>query len=120
MPQSHPVPITPTGATNNRFRQQVLQGNPGHHRVLATQGISALGPQAVQEILFAVLSFRDEDFRESFEPWGDRDMIVVEHHGQKIWGKIDTYDPSGEFMSPDPGDDAVTVRVLTVMLPNEY
>ena len=115
-----PVPITPTGAANNRFRAQALQGNPGHHRILATSGIQALGPQAVQEILYAVLSFKEEEFRESFDPWGDRDIIVVEHQGRRIWGKIDTYDPLCEFMSPDPADDLVTVRVLTVMLPEEY
>lgn len=115
-----PVPITATGIANNRFRQQVLLGNPGHHRVLATTGINALGPEAVQEILHAVLSFKEEDFRESFDPWGDRDLVVVEIGAQKIFGKIDTFDPLLEFMSPDPADDLVTVRVLTVMLPEEY
>jgi hypothetical protein len=32
--------------------------------------VKALGEQAVQEILHAVLSFKEEDFRESFDPWG--------------------------------------------------
>ena len=120
MPHSKPVPITLTGAANNRFRQQALLGNPGHHRILATVGIQALGPEAVEGILHAVLSFKEEDFRESFDPWGDRDMVVVEFNGQKIFGKIDVYDPSLEFMSPDPADDMVTVRVLTVMFDFEY
>ena len=120
MPIPRPIPITPVGLANNRFRQQALLGNPGHHRIMATVGIHALGAEAVQEILHAVLSFKEEDFRESFDPWGDRDMIVIEIDGQKIFGKIDTYDPSMEFMSPDPADDLVTVRVLTVMLPEEY
>ena len=120
MPQDRPVSITPTGIANNRFRQQGLLGNPAHHRILATSGIQALGPAAVQEILYAVLSFKEEDFRESFDPWGDRDMIVIERHGQKIFGKIDTFDPLLEFMSPDPADDLVTVRVLTVMFDFEY
>ena len=117
MPIPRPIPITPVGLANNRFRQQALLGNPGHHRIMATVGIHALGAEAVQEILHAVLSFKEEDFRESFDPWGDRDMIVIEIDGQKIFAKIDTYDPSMEFMSPDPADDLVTIRVLTVMLP---
>jgi len=120
MPSSKPVPITPTGTANNSFRAQSSLGNTGHHRILATPGINALGSDVVQEILHAVLSFKEEDFRESFDPWGDRDMIVVELKGQKIFGKIDTYDPSMEFMSPDPADDLVTVRVLTLMLSEEY
>lgn len=120
MPSPRPVPITPVGQANNRFRDQALHGNPGHHRILATTGIEALGADAVQEILHAVLAFKEEDFRESFEPWGDRDFISLEHQEQKIYAKIDTYDPSLEFMSPDPADDLVTVRVLTVMLADEY
>jgi len=120
MPNSKPVPVTPTGTANNRFRAQALLGNPGHHRILATTGINALRPDAVQEILHAVLSFKDDDFLESMDPWGDRDLIVVEFKGQKVFGKIDTFDPLLEFMSPDPADDKVTVRVLTVMFDFEY
>ena len=100
MPKPRPGPITPIGQANNRFREQALLGHPGHHRILATLGIQALGSDAVQEILHAILSFQDEQFRESFDPWGDRDFIVVEHHDQKIYAKIDTYDPSLEFLSP--------------------
>lgn len=120
MTNPHPVPITPVGEANNRFRSEVLQGRPGHHRILSTQGVQALGPQAVQEILYLVLSFREKDFREDFEPHGDRDFIVVYHQGQRVWAKIDNYDLLMEWMSPDPADDAVTVRVLTVLLPDEY
>ena len=120
MTKHHPVALTPVGETNNRFRSEVLEGRPGHHRILSTQGIQALGPAAVQEILYLVLSFKEEDFRESFDPHGDRDFIVVHHQGKKVWAKVDTYDTTLEWMSPDPTDDAVTVRVLTLMMPDEY
>jgi len=114
------IGITDVGRANNRFRADALLGNPGHHRILASAGVNAMGPEAVQGILLLVLSFKDKDFRESFDPWGDRDFISVEYRGQTFFAKIDTYDPSMEFMSPDPADDLVTVRVLTVMLPDEY
>lgn len=120
MPDHKPVPITPVGLANNRFREQVLCGNPGKHRILATPGVNALGPGSVQELLYLVLTFKDEDFRESFEPFGDRDFISLTFRGIRIWAKIDCFDPSMEFLSPDPADDKVTVRVLTVMLPTEY
>ena len=120
MPQSRPVPISDLGRANNRFREQVLQGRPGHHRILSTQGIQALGQVAVQEILYLVLSFKEEDFREEFEPHGDRDFISAIYKGMKVWAKIDTYDTTLEWMSPDPADDAVTVRVLTILLPEDY
>lgn len=118
--QNDPVPITPVGEANNRFRSEVLQGRPGHHRILSTQGIQELGPVAVQEILYLVLSFREEDFRESSDPHGDRDFVVVQHQGKKVWAKIDTYDLSMKWMSPDPTDDAVTVRVMTLMFSCDY
>jgi hypothetical protein len=38
---------------------------------------------------------------------------------QVIW-KIDYYDRSCRVHSPDPADPKVTVRVLTVMLADEY
>ena len=120
MSSQHPVPITPTGQANNLFRAEVLQGRPGHHQILSTQGIQALGPQAMQEVLHLVLVFPDESFRESFDPYGDRDFIVVHHQGLKVWAKIDAYDPSMRWMSENPADDEVTVRVLTLMLPDEY
>lgn len=120
MSDHQPVPITPTGEANNRFRAGVLQGRPGHHRILSTPGIQALGSLAVQEVLHQALVFPDESFRESFEPHGDRDFIVVNHQGLKVWAKIDTFDLTMEWMSPDPADDEVTVRVLSLMLPDEY
>lgn len=120
MSDHQPVAITPTGEANNRFRAEVLLGRPGHHRILSTLGIQALGPAVVQEILHQVLVFPDQSFRESFDPYGDRDFIVVHSQGQKVWAKIDTYDLSMKWMSENPADDEVTVRVLTLMLPDEY
>lgn len=120
MTNQRPVPITPTGEANNRFRAKVLQGRSGHHRILSTQGVQALGSQAIQEVLRQVLLFPDDSFRESHDPYGDRDFVVVNHQGQKVWAKIDTYDLSMEWMSENPWDDVVTVRVLTLMLPDEY
>lgn len=120
MSGQYPVPITPTGQANNRFRAEVLQGRPGHHQILSTQGIQAHGPAVVQEILHLVLVFPDQSFRESFDPYGDRDFIEVYHQGLKVWAKIDAYDPSMRWISENPSDDGVTVRVLTLMLPDEY
>lgn len=120
MTNQRPVPITPVGEANNKFRAEVLQGRPGHHRILSTQGVQALGSLAVQEILHQVLVFPDESFRESFDPYGDRDFIVVHYQGLKVWAKIDAYDPTMRWMSENPADDGVTIRVLTLMLPDEY
>lgn len=120
MSNHQPVPITPTGEANNRFRAEVILGRPGHHRILSTPGIQALGPAVVQEVLHLVLVFPDELFRESFDPYGDRDFICIINKGIRVWAKIDTYDPAMECMSENPADDEVAVCVLTLMLPDEY
>ncbi|MBD8902577.1 hypothetical protein MBTS_10070, partial [Methylobacterium bullatum] len=40
--------------------------------------------------------------------------------GQRCFWKIDTYDRAMVGHSPDPADPAVTVRVLTILLAQEY
>lgn len=59
-------------------------------------------------------------FTPDIEPYEEHDFGAVEIAGQRVFWKIDYYDTSLEYCSPDPSDPAVTTRVLTVMLANEY
>jgi hypothetical protein len=43
-----------------------------------------------------------------------------ELEGEKLFWKIDYYDLAGEFGSEDPTDPKKTLRVLTIMLAEEY
>jgi hypothetical protein len=53
-------------------------------------------------------------------PHEEHDFGSFEAEGHTIFFKIDYFDRSLTYHSPDPTDPAVTVRVITVMLADEY
>ncbi len=54
------------------------------------------------------------------DPYGEHDFGAIDHNGQKIYWKIDYYDPDLKYGSKDPSGPVQTARVLTIMLANEY
>jgi len=86
--------------------------------VMVTNGIAALDPAAVIGIFDTVRSFTG--FDDANDRYGEHDCAGVDVDGNRILWKIDYYDRSRRFGSPDPADPKVTVRVLTVMLAEEY
>ena len=107
--------ITPLGIANNHFREQALQGNLGHHVVQTTWEVLINGGDYVREVLRAMFSFTEEDFRRSIQR-PDRNYILLELHEEIVLGVIDVYDLTGELESQDPCDDDVTMRVLSIMI----
>lgn len=83
-----------------------------------TAGIASLPPDTARQVLKAVASF--SDFTDDNDPWGEHDCAVIEVAGQRIIWKIDYYDRSQTYLSRDPANPKVTLRVLTVMLAHEY
>ena len=86
--------------------------------LFVTRGIAGLPPAEQEAILDRVRTF--DDFSEDNDPWGEHDFGSFEHNGRTINWKIDYYDLALRFHSPDAADPAVTRRVLTVMLAEEY
>lgn len=93
------------------------RARPGVGWVL-TPGVQALGGLALVQAVAAVKSF--SDFSEDNDPHGEHDFGAFEIDGQRLFWKIDYYDPNLAMASPDPADPAVTRRVLTLMLAKEY
>jgi Protein of unknown function (DUF3768) len=50
----------------------------------------------------------------------EHDFGVFEVDGNTIFFKIDYFDKSRCYHSPDPSDPSVTERVITIMLAEEY
>ena len=98
---------------NDQFRATLIGG-----RSVMTSGISALGDTLIARILDNVRSFAK--FDTDNDPHHEHDFGAFEIDGHKVFFKIEYYDRTLEFGSPDPADPTVTERVLTIMLADEY
>lgn len=87
-------------------------------RILVTRGVCAL-PGFDQDTLLNSLAQYD-GFDVDNDPHGERDFGDLTLFGTTLLWKLDYYDQQLTFASPDPADEAVTIRVLTVMLESEY
>ena len=99
---------------NDRFRMT----GQGNGSIVITQGVQDKGLAFIRRAIDAVRTF--DDFDRHNDPWGERDFGAIELDGEKLFWKIDMYDRTMTMGSPNPANEAVTARVLTVMLVSEY
>ncbi len=85
---------------------------------MLTSGVAALPEHERAAVLAAVRAFAA--FDTGNDPHDEHDFGAVEVGRVRCFWKIDAYDRDLRFGSPDPADPAVTVRVLTIMLAEEY
>jgi len=113
--------MTPTLCRTERVRDlndAFRTGGVAADRWMLTRGVAALGAVFVA---LATQAARDFDrFDADSGPWGEHDFGAFTFAGERLFWKIDYYDPSLSHGSNDPADPAVTARVLTVMLAHEY
>src|SRR5208337_1291316 len=98
---------------NDQLRRHHIGG-----KGLITAGIQALGAQATTDILAAVSAFTD--FTPDNDPYGEHDCAVMTVGQNRVIWKIDYYDRQMAYASPDPADANVTIRVITIMLADEW
>lgn len=105
---------------NDAFRSQPLLIGPAlaANRLVVTSGVAAQGSDFIDRAVSAVRRYRN--FGPDNDPYGEHDFGIFELDGETLNWKIDYYDRLLEWGSPDPADPAVTRRVLTILLAEEY
>ncbi|MEB3190448.1 MAG: DUF3768 domain-containing protein [Snowella sp.] len=83
-----------------------------------TRAVKSLPLLTLCQLINLVANFND--FDEDNDPWGEHDFGMVSINGESYYWKIDYYDKSMEGGSPNPEDESVTNRVLTLMHSSEY
>ena len=99
---------------NDKFRKDPLPNG----RLMLSRGIADKGDDFGRKALQAVKNFGD--FTKGNDPYSEHDFGAFDLDGEKLFWKIDCYDRSLAFGSPDPTDETLTIRVLTIMLAEEY
>jgi hypothetical protein len=99
---------------NDRFRTE----GAGKGSIMITPGVQGLGDEAMAQIFDQVRSF--SNFTDDNDPWKQHDFGAFDQTDQKIFWKIDCYDADCVQGSENPANEALTHRVLTIMLASEY
>ena len=98
----------------NDHLRQTWQGG----RVWLTAGVEAMGPDAMLRALRLVRDF--DAFGPDNDPFEEHDFGAVTVEGEQLFWKVDYYDADQLHGSPDPADEAVTFRVLTILKASEW
>ncbi len=101
-----------------RDLNDALRKNFGQGHAVMTIGIAALRSEAVANIVKTIEIY--DDFCHANDPYEEHDFGSFVADGRTIFFKIDYFDPTLTAHSPDPSDPAVTKRVITIMLAEEY
>ncbi|MFE0233335.1 DUF3768 domain-containing protein [Brucella anthropi] len=100
-------------ALDDRLRKYGIGG-----RIMMTQGIAALQQSEIHDIVQAARSF--DSFTKENDPHAEHDFGFIQIGPHSVFWKIDYYDESLSMHSPDATDPNITVRVMTIMLADEY
>lgn len=100
-------------ALNDQLRKHHLGG-----RIVATRGVMAEGAPFLLAALGELHRFAD--FDDDNDPYGEHDFGSLSIDGEVVLWKIDYLDQSLTQGAVDPSQEDGCVRVLTLMLAEEY
>jgi hypothetical protein len=110
---SHHVRSARIKELNDQLRTTLTGG-----RVMMSSGVEVQGAAFVATAAGALKSFTA--FDKDNDPHGEHDFGQFEVDSHRLFFKIDYYSPDMTQGSDDPADPAKTVRILTLMLAEEY
>ena len=105
--------------TTSRIRELNDQLRCQHRggTIMVTAGVQSMGADFIAAVDVALTKVT---FDSDNDPYGEHDFGVVEVKGRRVFFKTDYYDLALCFASPDPADQTITRRVMTMMLAEEY
>lgn len=98
---------------NDEFRAA-----PSGRRLVMTAGIACLDRKTRLRVIEAVQNY--SSFTLENDPLGERNLGFFRLGDQGFFWRIDYYDPTYRRHSDDPSDPTLTIRVMTLMLAEEY
>lgn len=106
--------MTDIATLNDNFRKSFIGG-----QVLLTAGIAAMSSEDKSNIVSLVQNF--DNFTPDNDPYGEHDFFSIDYKCNKIFTKIDYYDRfNTHFASENPADISKTLRILIILLAEEY
>ena len=106
--------MTDIATLNDNFRKSFIGG-----QVLLTAGIATMSSEDKANIISLVQNF--DNFTPDNNPYAENDFGSFDYKGNKIFFKIDYYDRfNTHFASENPADISKTLRILTILLAEEY
>ncbi|WP_241127991.1 DUF3768 domain-containing protein [Novosphingobium terrae] len=112
-------------ALNDDFRQCINRPT-GHNRVRLTPAVSELigdvreWPAYLRQKLMLREVMNYSDFSGGNDPYAEHDLGDFTWREHRLTWTIDYYDLDLKWRSPNPADPAVTARVMTIALAEEY
>lgn len=99
---------------NDRFRKDPMR----YGKFYMTRGVASMPTEFIRKAVQAMKDF--SAFDDANDPHGEHDLCAFDIDGVKLFAKVDYYNRTMTAGSEDPSNDAITLRVLTLMRAEDY
>lgn len=109
---------TAIAAINDVFRKSL---NKQYGQITVTEAVMSLPEKQLRVLIGKIKAYDFEVSDGDNDPYNEHDFGKIEMFGDDFFWKIDYFDrESMKWLSENPADVSITVRVLTIMYASEY